>query len=52
MRKNDFLRLIFDIEYLFLTHIFDKEYRFLTPILDKDDPFFDKEDRNPVSINH
>jgi len=25
---------------------------FLIPILDEEDRFFDKEDRNPVSINH
>ena len=32
--------------------IFDKEQRFLRLIIDKEDQFFDKEDRNPVSINH
>jgi len=32
--------------------ILDKKYIFFSPIFDKEDRFFDKEDRNPVSINH
>ena len=32
--------------------IFDKEYRFSRTIFDKEVRLFDKEDRNPVSINH
>jgi len=32
--------------------ILEKEDRFLRPIFDKKDRFFDKKDRNTVSINH
>jgi len=46
---------IFDKEDGFVRPIFDKQYKqylFLIPIFDKEDRFFDKEDRNSVSINH